>query len=101
MTTSAPEISVLLPAYQAEATLDACLRSVARQSEPRWECIVVDDGSADGTRAVAERFAARDGRFRVVATPQVICARSISSFSSSGMYAWVAVLVRSWMCPAC
>ena len=64
-----PEISILLPAYQAEATLDACLRSVARQSEPRWECIVVDDGSTDTTRAVAERFAARDGRFHVLATP--------------------------------
>ena len=64
-----PEISILLPTYQAEATLDICLRSVARQSEPRWECIVVDDGSTDGTRAVAERFAALDGRFRVLATP--------------------------------
>ncbi|HYY04944.1 MAG TPA: glycosyltransferase family 2 protein [Candidatus Limnocylindria bacterium] len=64
-----PEISILLPAYQAEATLDACLRSVARQSEPRWECIVVDDGSTDTTRAVAERFAAGDGRFHVLATP--------------------------------
>ena len=69
MKPGAPEISILLPAYQAEATLDACLRSVARQSEPRWECIVVDDGSTDGTHAVAERFAARDGRFRVVAAP--------------------------------
>jgi len=66
---SAPEISILLPAYQAEATLEACLLSVTRQSEPRWECIVVDDGSTDGTPAVAERFAARDGRFHVVATP--------------------------------
>jgi glycosyltransferase involved in cell wall biosynthesis len=66
---SAPPVSILLPAHDAEATLDACLRSVARQSEPRWECIVVDDGSTDGTRAVAERFAAGDRRFRVVATP--------------------------------
>jgi len=65
---SAPEVSILLPAYNAGATLDACLRSVARQTFPRWECIVVDDGSEDGTRAVAERFAARDERFRVVAT---------------------------------
>src|SRR5205823_5237839 len=66
---SAPEVAILLPAHDAEATLEVCLRSVARQSELRWECIVVDDGSTDGTRAVAERFAARDGRFRVVAAP--------------------------------
>ncbi len=65
---SPPEVSILLPAFDAAATLDGSLRSVARQSEARWECIVVDDGSADGTRAVAERFAVRDARFRVVAT---------------------------------
>jgi len=59
-------ISVLLPARDAEGTLDACLRSVLRQSEPRWECVVVDDGSRDGTAALAEGFAARDPRFRVI-----------------------------------
>jgi glycosyltransferase involved in cell wall biosynthesis len=63
---SAPEISVLLPAFDAEATLAAALRSVLRQREGRWECIVVDDGSTDGTAACARRFAARDARFRVV-----------------------------------
>ena len=47
----------------------ACLRSIQRQIEPRWECIVVDDGSADGTLARASSFAERDARFRVVAAP--------------------------------
>ena len=67
---SVPELSILLPARDAEATLEACLRSVLRQTERRWECIVVDDGSRDGTRALGERFVTRDGRFRVVSTPQ-------------------------------
>ena len=62
-------ISVLLPAFDAEATLPACLRSVQRQSETGWECIVVDDGSRDGTGDVARSFAGRDPRFRVVSTP--------------------------------
>jgi len=64
-----PEVSILLPAVDAGATLPACLASIARQTEARWECIVVDDGSTDGTRACAEGFAAGDGRFQVVATP--------------------------------
>jgi glycosyltransferase involved in cell wall biosynthesis len=63
-----PRVSVLLPAFDAGATLPACLRSIVRQRETRWECIVVDDGSRDGTRACALSFAARDPRFRVVTT---------------------------------
>jgi glycosyltransferase involved in cell wall biosynthesis len=65
---SAPRVSVLLPAYQAAATLAVCLASLARQTEPRWECILVDDGSRDDTRRIADAFAARDGRLRVVGT---------------------------------
>lgn len=66
---AAPVVSILLPAFDAEQTLAAALRSVERQREPRWECLIVDDGSADGTNAVAARFAARDPRFTVVTTP--------------------------------
>ena len=64
-----PAVSVLLPAHDAAATLPAALRSLARQTEPRWECIVVDDGSGDETRAVAEDAARADPRIRVVAIP--------------------------------
>jgi len=66
---SEPRISVLLPARDAAATLAACLASVERQRERGFECIVVDDGSRDATRAIAAAFARRDARFRVVATP--------------------------------
>ncbi len=63
----APAVSVLVAARDAAATLPAALSSVARQSFRDWECVVVDDHSADATSAVAEDFAARDPRFRVVA----------------------------------
>ena len=59
-------ISVLLPAYDAAATLPLCLRSLQRQTETRWECILVDDGSHDETGAIARAFADRDPRFRVL-----------------------------------
>ncbi|HXK16678.1 MAG TPA: glycosyltransferase family 2 protein, partial [Polyangiaceae bacterium] len=61
-------VSVLIPAFNAEATLGAALLSVQRQSERDWECLIVDDGSTDGTLRVAQTFAARDARFRVVTT---------------------------------
>jgi glycosyltransferase involved in cell wall biosynthesis len=55
--------------WNAEATIASCLRSVQRQTEPRWQCIIVDDGSQDGSLAWARWFAARDARFIVVSTP--------------------------------
>jgi cellulose synthase/poly-beta-1,6-N-acetylglucosamine synthase-like glycosyltransferase len=64
-----PVVSVLLPAFGAAATLGAALRSIVRQRETRFECVVVDDGSSDGTRGVAEGFAAVDPRFRVLSAP--------------------------------
>lgn len=65
----ARRISVLLPAWNAERTLPACLRSLVRQSEPRFECVVVDDGSGDATPKVVRGFAAADPRFRLVSQP--------------------------------
>jgi len=64
-----PLISILLPAFNAGATLAAALRSVARQDERRWECVVLDDGSTDGTVATTQEFARRDPRFRVIRAP--------------------------------
>ena len=64
--TNAPDVSILLPAYDCADTLPECLESIACQSEARWECIVVDDGSRDRTREIARDFARRDPRFRVV-----------------------------------
>jgi glycosyltransferase involved in cell wall biosynthesis len=60
---------VLLPARDAAATLPACLASIARQTESLFECVVVDDGSRDATRAIAAAFAEKDERFRVIALP--------------------------------
>src|SRR5437870_12916233 len=66
-TVAHPLVSVLLPVWNAAATLPACLRSVQRQTEPRWQCVLVDDGSDDDSLACARWFAAQDPRFEVVA----------------------------------
>jgi len=59
-------VSVVIPAYNAQATLDETLSSVRAQTHQTLEIIVVDDGSTDGTHALAERHAAADARIRVL-----------------------------------
>lgn len=50
------KISVVIPCRNAAATLAQTLRSVLRQTHPAEEILVVDDGSADASRAIAESF---------------------------------------------
>jgi glycosyltransferase involved in cell wall biosynthesis len=59
-----PWLSVVVPTFNRARYLGACLTSLREQSCPDWECLIVDDGSTDGSGALAERFAAQDGRFR-------------------------------------
>lgn len=64
-----PRVSVVVPIYNVEPYLAECLASIAAQSFRDLEVIIVDDGSTDGSAAIAERFAAADGRFRIVTQP--------------------------------
>lgn len=84
-----PRVSVLLPVRDGATTLPAALASLRRQSERRWECVLVDDGSTDGTLEVAQRFASRDGRIRVLVRPR----RGIVSALGDGIAACRADLV--------
>jgi glycosyltransferase involved in cell wall biosynthesis len=59
-------VSVVIPAYNAQDTLDATLHSARAQSHRQLEIIVVDDGSSDGTPALAAHHAAADPRVRVI-----------------------------------
>ena len=54
MTGTAADVSVIIPAYRAETTIARALGSVAAQTLPPREVIVVDDGSPDETAAAAE-----------------------------------------------
>ena len=60
------KLSVVVPFYNVEHYIHDCLVSIERQTMADFEVILVDDGSQDGSRAVAEEFVARDSRFRIV-----------------------------------
>lgn len=67
MTTSKkPMVSVIMPAYKMGAYIGEALRSVAGQSHPYWEVIVVDDHAPeDGTAGIVQAFAAAHPQHRV------------------------------------
>src|SRR6185436_18035495 len=52
----APKISVVICAYNAERTMQACLEALEELRYPNHEVIVVNDGSTDATLAIAEQF---------------------------------------------
>jgi CDP-glycerol glycerophosphotransferase len=62
----APRVSVVVPIYNVATYLETCLDSLAQQTMADLEIIMVDDGSTDESPVIAERFVARDERFRLV-----------------------------------
>ena len=61
-----PTISIILPIYNVEDYLSECLDSIAAQTFGHYELVVVDDGSPDGSRKIAESYAAADPRIRIL-----------------------------------
>lgn len=61
-----PEISIIVPIYKVEAFLPQCLASITAQTFQDFECILVDDGSPDGSGALCDQQARLDPRFRVI-----------------------------------
>jgi glycosyltransferase involved in cell wall biosynthesis len=60
-----PRFSVVMPAYNAAATIEAAIGSVLAQDSGDWELVITDDGSTDKTRSICERFAESDSRISV------------------------------------
>lgn len=58
------EVSIVLPCFNAGATLAETLDSLRAQTDPRWEAICVDDGSSDDTCEILQRYAQQDSRIR-------------------------------------
>ena len=61
-------ISVIIPVYNTREYLGKCINSVKTQSFKDWECIIVDDGSTDGSDALIYEYTRNDSRFRAFYT---------------------------------
>ncbi|NJX15037.1 glycosyltransferase [Tamlana crocina] len=57
-------VSIIVPCYNQAHFLDEALQSVLNQTYTNWECIIVNDGSPDDTKNVAEKWCEKDNRFK-------------------------------------
>ena len=60
------KVSIVMPAFLAEAYIEKAVESVLQQTYKAWELIIVDDASPDGTGEIADALAKRDPRIRHV-----------------------------------
>ena len=58
-------ISIIIPVYNTEKYLRRCLDIIVAQTYKDFECILVDDGSTDGSDKICDEYAAKDNRFKV------------------------------------
>lgn len=100
-----PLVGVFTPVYNGEKFLRACVESVLNQTYGRWEYVIVNNASIDGTRGIAEEYAARDPRIRVVSNPELVSSMrnheiGFRSLAPESRYCKV-VHADDWLFPEC
>lgn len=97
-----PDISVVVPAFDAASTVAAALASLSAQTKRDWEAIVVDDGSRDGTAAVVEALAAGDPRIRLVRQDNAGVSAARNRGIAEAQADWLYFLdADDWIAPTC
>ncbi len=81
-----PRVTIIVPVYNTEAYLDACMESLVGQTFPDIEILCVDDGSRDSSGAMLDAWAAKDARVRVIhqANAGVSHARNVALDNARG-----------------
>ena len=64
-----PNISIIVPVYNAEQWLERCIDSIVAQTYADWELLLIDDGSTDCSGAICDRYAASDPRIQAFHKP--------------------------------
>ena len=82
------KISIIIPVYNAVSFLEECLYSIKEQTFNDWDCILVDDGSDDGSEKLCDEWVKRDSRFLVIHKENggVSNARNIGLAKADGEY---------------
>jgi glycosyltransferase involved in cell wall biosynthesis len=83
-----PLISIVVPCYNKANYLHKTLQSVLEQTYAKWECLIVDDGSTDNSRSIADYFCADDSRFKCISKKNsgVADSRNLGAKEALGEY---------------
>ena len=82
------EVSIIIPCYNKEQYIEACIQSILTQEFRSFEIIMVDDGSTDRTGYLCDQIATLDTRVKVYHTSNggVTAARKFGFDHSTGKY---------------
>lgn len=82
------EVSIIVPVYNTEQYLNACIKSVLKQSYNNFELILINDGSIDNSEKICHNFCEEDERIRLVSQSNkgVSVARNVGIELSKGKY---------------
>lgn len=88
-----PLFSIIVPVYNVQQYLAACVKSVAEQQGPKdWECLLVDDGSTDASGAMCDAFAAEIPGFQALHRPNGGLAAARNTGLKAAQGEWVLFL---------
>lgn len=74
-------VSIIVPVYNKKTYIETCLKNIARQSYTRFEVIIVDDGSTDGSSTLCDRYAKEYNWLKVIHTSN----HGVSAARNTGM----------------
>ena len=100
-----PLVSIVTPVYNGAAHLAECIESVLRQTYPNWDYTIVNNCSTDETLAIAQKYAAKDSRIRVIHNEQFLRIienhnHTIRQISPESKYCKF-VFADDWLYPTC
>lgn len=93
-------LSIVIPVFNTVQYLDRCIKSIIKQSDCRFEVLLVDDGSTDGSSVLCQEYAKHDSRVRYLYQKNagVSAARNNGLNESIGEYVWF-VDSDDWVAP--
>lgn len=102
---SAPLISIVTPVFNGEKYLEECIESVLAQTYQNWEYVIADNASTDGSRKIAQHYAARDRRIRACAFDEHLRLvknhnRAFGLISEHSVYC-KPLMADDWLFPEC